>query len=699
MVKTGHRGLRFALRVCREFVPARTGFRREGGKAARENSQGVPACETKNLAFEKTGFQISLRFPRYANPLLSIVIPSYGQAPVTLRCLRSVMQNPPACAYEVIVAEDASGDPDMARFREVPGLLLLERPKNLGFLRNCNEAARVASGKYLHFLNNDTEVLPGAFDALVRRLESDPATGLTGSKLLFADGKLQEAGGIVWNDAAGMNFGRNDSEPDRAAYNWPRDADYISGASIAIPRTLFYSLNGFDEIFAPAYYEDTDLAFRVREAGYRVVYEPASVVIHYEGLSHGTDEGQGVKACQARNRSIMLSRWKTVLEADHFKPGTHGLRAAARARHRPVILIIDHYVPEPDRDAGSRATLCVIQALAEAGWLIKFWPMDRKRKTWSHDLEQTGVEILDHTCPQSFSAWLEENGKDLDHVMIMRPVVAQEFLPVVIAGTDARRSYYGHDIHFLRIMREADLKESRALRDEALSMRDLEMSLWPQFDVVLYLSDYETELVRELVPAAHARTVLPFCFTPDRSPRSVTDGATILFVGGFAHPPNIDAAVWLKNEIMPLVMARVPEARLILAGSNPAPAVRVLAYDRTTITGSISDGELARLYASARVAAVPLRFGAGVKNKVLEALDHGLPLVTTPVGAEGIPGIGATCSIAEDAAAFAELLIRLLEDDGLWRQRSDQGKCLISEEFSPGRFSEILLHALSRQQS
>lgn len=635
-----------------------------------------------------------LRFPRHAHPTLSIIIPSYGQVPVTLRCLESIARHPPSCPYEVIVAEDASGDPDVALLAAIEGLVLREQPVNLGFLRNSNDAARNAGGTFLHFLNNDTEVRPDTFDALLRRMASDSRIGLTGSRLLYPDGRLQEAGGIVWNDASGCNIGRNDPDPDRAAWLWPHEADYISGASILLPRALFEQLGGFDEIFAPAYYEDTDLAFRVRQAGYRVMYEPASTVIHHEGLSHGTDETSGIKAHQARNRTLMLERWKHVLETEHFPPGTHMLRATAHARHRRTMLIIDHYVPEPDRDAGSRATLCVIDALVAAGWLVKFWPALRQRTAYAPALEQRGVEILDETCPAGFEDWIAAHGEDLDHVMIMRPIIARHFLPLVVNGTTARRSYYGHDIHFLRMMRETDLTGDLRLHAEAEAMQRLETWLWRQFDAVLYLSGHETALVREMEPAAHPHTLVPFCFPEDRSVRPVTHGATVLFVGGFAHPPNIDAALWLVRDILPLVRAVVPDVRLVLAGSNPSPEVRALAGDGISVTGSITESALAELYATARAAAVPLRFGAGVKNKVLEAFHHGLPLVTTPIGAEGIAGADTVCAIATDAAAFAHALIALLKDDALWRSRSDAGKALIARGFSPARLSRTLLAAL-----
>nr|WP_194303252.1 glycosyltransferase [Acetobacter estunensis] len=637
---------------------------------------------------------VALRFPRHARPVLSIVIPTYGQVPVTLRCLRSICRHPPTCPYEVIVAEDASGDPSVAQLADIAGLVLIRRTENLGFLKNCNDAARKSAGTFVHFLNNDTEVHPDAFDALVERLQRDPSIGLTGSKLLFPDGRLQEAGGIIWNDASGWNFGRNDMDPDRSAYDWPREVDYISGASIMLPRAVFDALGGFDEIFAPAYYEDTDLAFRVRTAGLRVVYEPRSVVVHHEGVSHGTDETSGVKAFQVRNRERMLTRWKEVLEAKHYAPATHFLRASVHAHDRRTILIIDHYVPEPDRDAGSRATLCVIDALLTAGWLVVFWPENRVRNAYTYALLARGVNVIDCSEPDDFPKWIARNGPDLDHVLLMRPTITRDFLPDVKAHTQARLSYYGHDIHFLRLQREAEVTGSMEVEQAAAAMEELETSLWRQVESVIYLSEPEAALVRERVPQAHPYAIVPFCYRPDLMERQPPRGHTVLFVGGFAHPPNVDAAIWLVRDIMPRLRARLPDAHLILAGANPTEEVRALADTHTRVTGAVSEEALHELYATSRAAAVPLRFGAGVKNKVLEALHQGLPLVTTVIGAEGITDLSDVATVTDDTGAFATALFALLTEDGMWTKRSRDGRAFIAARYSPAAFSRSLLTAL-----
>ena len=234
-----------------------------------------------------------LKFEQVENPTVSIIIPVYNQIHYTYACLLSILEHTKDVSYEVIIADDVSTDATEHLSEYAEGLVICRNSTNQGFLRNCNNAARHARGKYVMFLNNDTQVTENWLSSLVQLIESDPSIGMVGSKLVYPDGRLQEAGGIIWSDGSGWNYGRLDN-PDKPEYNYVKDVDYISGAAILLSNELWNQIGGFDTRFAPAYCEDSDLAFEVRKAGYRVVYQPKSRVIHFEGVSNGADvQGTG----------------------------------------------------------------------------------------------------------------------------------------------------------------------------------------------------------------------------------------------------------------------------------------------------------------------------------------------------------------------------------------------------------------------
>jgi glycosyltransferase involved in cell wall biosynthesis len=338
---------------------------------------------------------------------------------------------------------------------------------------------------------------------------------------------------------------------------------------------------------------------------------------------------------------------------------------------------------------------CILRALTKMELVVKFWPQNQAYDPDYADwLQQAGVEVIvGDEVRDNFAGWLAANQHRLDYVLLSRPTVAPEFLPLLRQSSRAKILFYGHDVHHARLLKEHELTGSETTRREAEEFRKLEHSLWREVDVVYYPSFSETEMVRTAVPGVRAET-MPLYFFDDVPPMEEPKKRQgILFVAGFGHPPNVDAAMWLVRTIMPLVRSRVSgDVHLWLVGSNPTDEILQLASPDLTVTGYVTDAALREFYRTARVAIVPLRFGAGVKGKVLEALHHGLPLVTTPVGAQGLDGLDAVVPFSGDEDFLALQVSRLLRDDVYWDEISRK-----QQKYMEGKFSmEAMQHALRR---
>jgi GT2 family glycosyltransferase len=630
--------------------------------------------------------------PRAETPVASIVVPAFNHFDHTLTCLRALAASGDATAFEVIVVDDASSDETEARLAEIEGIRVHRNAGNLGFIGSCNAGAAQARGDYLVFLNNDTAVQAGWLDALVRTFDAHPGAGLVGAKLVYPDGRLQEAGGIVFSDGSGWNYGRFE-DPAAPAYNYMRDADYCSGAAIALPRALFERLGGFDAHYAPAYYEDTDLAMKVRAEGLRVLYQPASTVVHFEGVTSGTDEGSGIKAHQAVNREKFLERWKQQLAA-HPAPDA-GVRLACEHRAAHRVLVIDACTPMPDRDSGSLRMLNLLALLREEGCAVSFFADNLLHDgRYTEALQQLGVQVWWNPWIRDVPGWFAEHGAQFDTIVASRHYVASNYLALARRHAPKARFVFDTvDLHFLREQREAEHADDAALARTAQQTRERELELIRDSDLTLVVSPVERELLATEVPGA-AVEVLSNVHRVAPVHTGFDQRRDLVFVGGFRHPPNVDAALWMANEIFPLVRAKREDIELHLIGSDVTEAVRELdAFPGVHVHGHVPD--LDRYMDGCRIGLAPLRYGAGVKGKVNLSMAHGQPVVATPAAAEGMQlRDGVDVLEAADAQAFADAVLRLYDDRELWETLAAHGVENVERHFSFDAAREALRRLL-----
>ncbi len=663
-----------------------TVFRREGlgGTIARLRREIRKTTRPDEGVFAASDTAIApvlepLAFAQSDAPKLSIVIPVFEHHATTFACLKSLATHFPRVATEIIVADDASLTPANEALSLVTGIRFVRHAENLGFIRNVNAAVAQARGEFVLILNNDTLLTSGAVDALWQTFGEHENVGMVGAKLLNADGSLQEAGGIVWQDGSAWNYGRG-NHPLDPRFNYVRDVDYCSGAALLLRKALFEELGGFDEHYLPAYFEDTDLAFRIRARGLRVLYQPHAAIYHIEGVSHGKDTQTGVKAYQLINEKKFRERWSNTL-GSHRANGVDPARESHRSRKKTV-LIIEACMVTPDQDSGSLRLLNLMRLLLAEGHHVVFLAENLEGTAqYRYPLESLGVEVLFEAWAGSVRATLRERGREFDVVMLCRHYVASAHIhDVRYYAPQARIVFDTVDLHFLREEREAKLANDETAVARAAETREAEIAMIHACDATIVVSDIEHRLLRTLTPSARIY-IASNVHQLERNRPGFDKRNGALFVGGFRHPPNIDAVIWYAEEVLPHVLALDPTLVTTIIGSNMPEQVASLARPGLTILGHVPD--LRPILQLARVSIAPLRYGAGVKGKVNEAMNFGIPVVATATAVEGMHVThGRECLIADEPREFAKHIVELNRNAELWQHLSDAGAASVAKYFS-----------------
>ena len=598
----------------------------------------------------------NIKIPYYENPLVSIVIPVYNQIDYTLNCLYSIQKNIGNIPFEIIIADDCSTDGTKQIENKVKNIIISRNETNLGYIKNCNNAAKLARGRYLYFLNNDTEVQPNWLQELIDVLENHSDIGVVGSKILNPNGSLQECGVYMFKDQFHNRIkGRN---PNLQVYNYLRQCDYVSGCSMLTYKWLFDEIGGFDVIFSPAYCDDPDYCLSALSKGFKTYVQPKSKIIHYGSISYS----ETCNDLMRRNNNILRTKWKEFFNSRTNYDKRKDCTALTR---KPTILVVDDFFPQFDRHAGGKTIFQFLELFVKMGLNIKFCPLYgyNYEEPYFSILTNMGIEILEQ---RHIHSWIEENISFIDYILLSRPRVAQNFMIKSLKARGIKVLYYGHDLHHVRMTRESAYKENyNPVKIE--QMKKTEYTAISSSDIALYPSSFEKEYIENELKLNNAEVITPYLYNLNTMTKhnDFDNSRDIIFVGS-SHGPNLNGLLWFINDIFPLVVKQIPDIVLNIVGSSIAPEIKKIKSKNIKVVGYLSEEELNELYSKTKLSIAPLRYGAGIKGKIIDSLYHSTPVVTTPIGVEGIDDKYNLVKVSINEKDYAENIVELYSNKQKW---------------------------------
>ncbi|WP_428929908.1 glycosyltransferase [Marinibacterium sp. SX1] len=649
------------------------------GLSAEQQAQVAYCLDVVEGGFENVKLK-PLVFPEYDSPDVSIVIPAHNKVEVTYLALASLLLAHNKATFEVILVDDASTDETAELEKIVSGITVIHNAQSQRFIRACNAGADMARGKYVMLLNNDVEVTSGFIDELLGAFDRFPRVGLVGSKLLYPDGRLQDAGGIIWGSGNPWNYG-NGQNPWDPRFCYARQADYLTGAAMMTTKEIWDQVGGLSSYLEPMYFEDTDFSFKVREAGYKTYFVPSSIVYHFEGMTSGTDTSSGFKRYQEVNRPKFKRRWA----AAYAGFGEQGVKPDLE-KDRGItgrVLFIDYATPRPDRDAGSYAAIQEIKLVQSLGYKVTFLPRNLAHLgSYTEELEKMGVEMIYAPFYLSVDEYLEKHARDFDAFFITRFYVARDVIGRLRRLAPQTRILFNNaDLHFLRELRAGLANDDPARIEAARQTREIELDVMTQADVVLSYNDTEHAVIQSHTDGGVKVAKCPWVVEMPASVPPRDGRAGLSFLGNYHHHPNTEAVQWFARQVMPMLQPEHPELEFTMYGSAMPDEVKGLANEQIKAEGFVK--EISDAYDRHLVFVAPLLSGAGIKGKVLAALAHGVPCVLTPTAAEGI-GVRHEhdCMIATSAMEWRDAISALINDPEMWQRMSDNARAYVGHTFS-----------------
>jgi len=348
-------------------------------------------------------------FPESGSPLVSIIIVTYTQTAMELLCLKSVLKHMEGIPYEVVISNNGSSDVNTEFLCSLRNVVIIKNGGNIGFVKGVNTGAAAATGKYLFLLNDDAVLTEGCVQALLKTIDPWEKTkiGVIGGQLRSLDGKLQDAGGVLWKNGAAAEYGKGE-DPKNGLVNFLRDVSYVSGACFMTPNILFSELGGFDEAFSPGYCEESDYCCRVRSLGYRIVYEPFAKIIHYE---YGSSKPADVDKLVSAHTKLLYGKHKQLLH-ESFDSRVPMVYARTTRRYSGRALIISDGLPKPELGEDSQKLIDLIIKLDKHNIFVTLLPLSSGTESWE--------EVYKY-LPRTTEVLLHEGLSNLPRILAERP--------------------------------------------------------------------------------------------------------------------------------------------------------------------------------------------------------------------------------------------------------------------------------------
>lgn len=613
-----------------------------------------------NLDFFKS---YQFNFKNEIHPEVSIIIPVFNDIQLTLNCLYNLEKSDSSVSKEIILINDKSTDETLQYLIKIGGITIINNEENIGFVKSINKGINAAKGEYIYLLNSHNTVQKKYLSNLLEVIKTKENVGAVGSKLISSENTIIEAGNLISKDLEIIKLGQSNSI-ETPQFNFVRKVDFCSGSLLFKKINNSGNLNLLNELFTTVYFAEADLCLRLQtDQNLEITYQPFSEILIY---------GEKTNAKNINDEKVFADLCAPFIKEKSLKITNDSYKI-------PNFLFLEENMPKPDQDSGSRRFMEIVKILQKNGHRIilavKHFD-EMKDSGYIPYFQNAGVQICtDYVDSQNkivrVADQVLESLSYVDIVWIFRPLGFEYWYNLIKDKTKSKKIIYDMvDLHYLRMERENNYIDviTKEREKEILHYKQREYAGMNTADAVISISDEEKNTVSQNgVKNVKIFTVSNIHKPVENISLPFSRREGLLFIGGYNHLPNIDAVKFLHDQILPLVWKKNNQIKIYILGPEfPADLKEKYQSDQFQILGYQETVDF--WFENSRVFVAPLRYGAGVKGKIGQALEFKLPVITTGIGAEGMSLEDRKTALISDENPknFADKILELYDDENLW---------------------------------